>query len=104
SVQYGKGPASNFSTSVTDPSPYVKDSERFRVAEHVLIQPNPVFAIMAVAVYQQSRTGAPGAGWDRWISLGARPQVFFNDVFSVAFEAGVWHPPRPAGPQRGRRP
>jgi maltoporin len=91
SVQYGKGPASNFSTAVTDPSPYVKDSERFRVAEHVLIQPNPVFAIMAEVVYQQTRSGAPGEGWNRWISLGARPQVFFNDVFSVAFEAGFDH-------------
>ena len=91
SVGYGKGPASNFSTSVTDPSPYVKDSERLLVAEHVLIQPNPVFAIMAVAVYQQTRSGAPGAGWDKWISLGARPQVFFNEVFSVAFEAGFDH-------------
>ena len=91
SVQYGKGPASNFSTAVADPSAYVQDSERFRVAEHVLIQPNPVFAIMAVAVYEQTRTGVPGEGWNRWISLGARPQVFFNDLFSVAFEAGFDH-------------
>ena len=91
SFQYGKGPASNFSTAVTDPSPYVADSERFRVAEHVLLQPNPVFAIMAEVVYQQTRSGAPGEGWNRWISLGARPQVFFNEIFSVAFEAGFDH-------------
>jgi len=88
SFQYGVGPASNFSTAVTDPSPYVKNTERLRVAEHVLLQPNQSFAIMAVAVYEQTRSGVPGEGWSRWISLGARPQVFFNDLFSVAFEAG----------------
>ena len=91
SVGYGKGPASNFSSSVTDPSPYVKDAERFLVAEHFLLQPSKVFAIMAVVVYEQNRSGAPGEGWNRWLSLGARPQVFFNDVFSVAFEAGFDH-------------
>jgi maltoporin len=91
SIQYGKGPASNFSTAVDDPNEFVKDSERFRVVDHALFQPNKFFAIMAVLMYQQTRTGDPKAGWVRWISLGTRPEVFFSDLFSVAFEAGFDH-------------
>jgi maltoporin len=88
SIQYGKGPASNFSTAVDDPNPYVKDSERLRVVDHALFQPSNVFATMAEVVYQQTRSGTPGEGWTQWVSLGARPQVFFSELFSVAFEAG----------------
>jgi maltoporin len=38
SVQYGKGAASNFSTSIDDPTPFLKDTKRFRIAEHLLVQ------------------------------------------------------------------
>jgi maltoporin len=91
SIQYGKGPASNFSTAIDDPSPYAKDSQRLRIAEHALIQPNRYFAVMPIVIYQQTRTGIPGEGWGRWLSFGARPQVFLTEVFSVAFEAGFDH-------------
>jgi maltoporin len=91
SIQYGKGAASNFSTAIEDPSPYLKDSERLRIVEHALFQPNEYFAIMPVIVYQQTRTGTPGEGWSRWFSFGARPQVFLTQLFSVAFEAGFDH-------------
>ncbi len=91
SVQYGKGPAANFSTAIEDPAPYLKDAQRFRVAEHALFQPNEYFAVQPVIIYQQSKTGKPGESWSRWLSFGARPQVFFTEAFSTAVEAGFDH-------------
>jgi maltoporin len=91
SFQYGRGPASNFSTVIDDPSPFLKDSERIRIVEHALFQPNEYFAVMPVFIYQQSKSGLPDEGWTRWISIGARPQVFLSDLFSVALEAGFDH-------------
>ncbi len=88
SIQYGKGPARNFSTAVEDPTADLKDAERFRIAEHALFQPSNVFAIMGEVVYEMNRSGKPGEPWSKWVSLGARPVVFFNELFSVAFEAG----------------
>jgi maltoporin len=89
SVQYGKGAASNFSTSIDDPTPFLKDTKKFRIAEHFLIQTNDKFAIQPVFVYQRSHSGNPRDGWNQWVSLGARPQYFFTDHLSVAFEAGL---------------
>ena len=40
SIQYGKGAASNFSTSIDDPTPFLKNTERLLIAEHLLVQPN----------------------------------------------------------------
>jgi maltoporin len=88
SVQYGKGAASNFSTSIDDPTPFIKDTKRFRIAEHMLIQTNDKFAIMPVFVYQRTHNGNPKEGWNQWLSFGARPQYFFTDHLSLAFEAG----------------
>ena len=89
SVQYGQGAASNFSTSIDDPTPYIKDTKRFRIAEHLLWQTNDKFAIQPVFVYQRTKSGNPREGWNEWISFGARPQYFFTDHLSIAFEAGM---------------
>ena len=88
SVQYGRGIASNFSSAIADPTPYAQDSERFRVIDHAVIQPNQYFAIAPLVLYQSTRSGEPHRGWNKWVSLGARPQVFLSELFSVAFEAG----------------
>jgi maltoporin len=89
SVQYGKGAASNFSTTIDDPTPFIKDTKRFRIAEHMLVQTNDKFAIQPVFVYQRTQNGNPREGWNQWLSFGARPQYFFTDHLSVAFEAGL---------------
>ena len=89
SVQYGKGAASNFSTSIDDPTPFIKNTKRFRIAEHMLVQTNNKFAIQPVFVYQRTQSGNPKDGWNRWLSFGARPQYFFTDHISIAFEAGL---------------
>jgi maltoporin len=91
SIQYGKGPASTFSTSIEDPNPFLKSSERLLIAEHLLVQPNDRFAIMPIFIFQRKRDGQPGHGFNDWVSFGARPEVFFTKYLSLAFEAGVDH-------------
>jgi len=88
SVQYGRGAASNFSTSIDNPSPFLKNSERLLIAEHLLVQPNDRFAIMPIFIFQRQRDGLPGHGFNDWASFGVRPEVFFSKYLSLAFESG----------------
>jgi maltoporin len=90
-IQYGTGPASNFSTNIDDPTPFLDSAARLLITEHVLLQPNDKFAIMPIFVYQRTKDGNPQHGWDEWVSFGVRPEVFFTKRVSVAFEAGFDH-------------
>jgi maltoporin len=100
-VQYGTGAASNFSTSIDDPTSYLHSSARFQVVEHVLFQPNDRFAIMPIFVYQRLKDGNPRHDWDQWVSFGARPEVFFTKYLSLAMEAGFDHTHSPSGQYDG---
>jgi len=91
SIQYGTGAASNFSTSLDDPTYFFNSSARLLVAEHLLLQPNDRFAIMPIFVFQRTRDGVPHHGWDEWVSLGARPEIFFTKNLSLAVEGGFDH-------------
>ena len=91
SIQYGKGAASNFSTSIEDPTPFLKSSERLLIAEHLLFQPNDRFAVMPIFIFQRKRDGQPGHGFNDWASFGLRPEVFFTKYLSLAFEGGFDH-------------
>jgi len=91
SIQYGTGAASNFSTSIDNPTPYLRSSRRLLIAEHLVFQPNDKFAIMPIFVFQRSKDGNPAHPWDQWASFGARPEVFFTKYLSLAFEAGFDH-------------
>src|SRR5271154_3770946 len=91
SIQYGKGAASNFSTSIDDPTPFLKNSERLQIAEHLLVQPNDRFAVMPIFIFQRTRDGQPGHGFNDWASFGVRPEVFFTKYLSLAFESGFDH-------------
>ena len=90
-VQYGTGAASNFSTSIDDPTAFVPSEKRFQVTEQVLVQPNDRFAIMPIFIYQRSRDGKPLHDWNEWVSFGARPELFFTKYLSLAFEGGFDH-------------
>jgi len=90
-IQYGTGPASNFSTSIDDPSRFINSTARFLVTENILFQPNDRFAIMPIFIFQRTRDGNPQHGWDQWASFGARPEVFFTKYLSLAFEGGFDH-------------
>ncbi|HEY6183301.1 MAG TPA: carbohydrate porin [Terriglobales bacterium] len=91
SIQYGKGAASNFSTSIDDPNPFLESSERLLITEHLLIQPNDRFAVMPIFIFQRKRDGQPGHGFNDWASFGVRPEVFFTKYISLAFEGGFDH-------------
>ena len=90
-IQYGTGAASNFSTSIDDPTRFVNSSARFLLTEQVVVQPNQRFAIMPIFVYQRIKDGNPQHPWQQWVSFGARPEVFFTKYLSLAFEGGVDH-------------
>src|SRR6516225_1296589 len=91
SVQYGTGAASNFSSVLEDPTPFLQSSARLLVVEQLLYQPNDRFAIMPIFIYQRYKDGNPQHGWNEWVSFGARPQVFFTKYISLAFEGGFDH-------------
>ena len=90
-IQYGTGPASNFSTSIDDPTRFINSTARFLVTEQVVFQPNEKFAIMPIFILQRIKDGNPQHGWDQWASFGARPEVFFTKYLSLAFEGGFDH-------------
>jgi len=90
-IQYGTGPASNFSTSIDNPTPFLNSQARFLVTEQMLFQPNDRFAIMPIFIFQRTKDGIPQHGWDQWVSFGARPEIFFTKYLSLAFEGGFDH-------------
>ena len=96
SVQYGTGPASNFSnpgsgTVVQNPTPFINGQAQFQVTESMLLQPNDKFAIYPIFIFQRKKDGFPGHPWQQWVSFGARPEVFFSKYISLAVEAGFDH-------------
>jgi maltoporin len=56
-IQYGTGAASNYSTSLDDPTRFLNSSARFLATEQILFQPNDRFAIMPIFIYQRTRMG-----------------------------------------------
>jgi maltoporin len=101
SIQYGTGAASNFSTSIDDPTQFLHNSAQFLVAEQVVVQPNDWFAIMPIVVYQRTKDGNPQDGWNQWASFGARPVIFFTKYLSLAFESGFDHTESASGQYDG---
>src|SRR5262245_31933559 len=100
-VQYGTGAASNFSATIDDPSRFIDSSKRLLITGQMLFQPNDTFAIMPIAIFQRTQDGNPEHEWDRWISFGARPQVFLSRFVSVAVEGGFDHTRSGAGLYEG---
>jgi maltoporin len=90
-IQYGTGPASNFSPIIDDPTPFLDSTARLLITENVLFQPNEKFAIMPIFIYQRIRDGNPQHDWEQWVSFGARPEVFFTRYLSLVFEGGFDH-------------
>jgi maltoporin len=88
SVAYAKGAASNFSTSLDDPTRFLRHTEKLLVQENFLIQPTDKFAIMPLFIYQRSRDGMPHGSPAQWYSFGARPEFFLTNHVSLALEPG----------------
>lgn len=88
SVAYAKGAASNFSTSLDDPTRFLRHTEKLLVQENFLIQPTGKFAIMPLFIYQRSRDGMAHDSPAQWYSFGARPEFFLTNHVSLALEPG----------------
>jgi maltoporin len=71
-----------------DPTQYLRSSAKLLATEQVLFQPSDKFAIMPIAIYQRTKDGNPLHPWNQWVSFGARPEVFFTNYLSLAFEGG----------------
>ena len=57
----------------------------------MVFQPNDLFAIMPIFVFQRTKDGTPMHPWNQWVSFGARPEIFFTNHLSLAFEGGFDH-------------
>jgi len=92
-LQYGRGPAktftSGFETYTTTAGSFIRPdapgSYRFRVADNVIFETGNHFSVSPLVLYQLTDYKQYG-GEQRWFSAGVRPQVNFNDYFSLAFE------------------
>jgi maltoporin len=91
SAMYGRGPASNFSTSIEPPVLGAKVTSHLLITEHLEINPNERWSIMPAFVYDRKTGGSAGSGVDTWVSFGARPVLNFTDHLSLAVEAGFDH-------------
>lgn len=87
-VQYGRGAAYNFASTLDASGPDIDSASRFRVTDHFTIQPVSQFAMQAVGIYEETDYGGPNSN-EKWTSFGIRPIYYFNDRFSIAFEAGI---------------
>ncbi|MGV3532987.1 MAG: carbohydrate porin [Chthoniobacteraceae bacterium] len=88
SIQYGEGAAYNFASTLDASGPDLDSASRFRVTDHITMQPWKHFSAQLVGVYEETKYGGPYST-ERWASLGARPIYHFNDRFSIALEGGI---------------
>ena len=59
---------------------------------HVVIEQRPERRVATFRPYSagmRAQSGNSREGWGQWLSFGARPQYFFTEHLSVAFEAGL---------------
>ncbi|MEI8341665.1 MAG: carbohydrate porin [Verrucomicrobiota bacterium] len=89
SVQYGNSAAYNFATTMDTGSPNVKDTWRFRVTDHVTLEPSKWLSMQTAFVYEYTHYAGETNPENQWISLGTRPVIHITDIFSIALETGV---------------
>jgi maltoporin len=95
-VQYGTGPASNFSgpgigMEVPSLSATPAKARQFLVSEQLVLQPNDRFAIMPVFLFQKTKNADSHDQWTQWISFGVRPEVFLTHHLSLTGDCGFDH-------------
>jgi maltoporin len=88
SIQYGQGAAYNFASTLDTSGPDLSDAWRFRVTDHITIQPSKHFSMQLVGLYEDTKFGGPNSR-NHWASAGVRPIYHFNDRFSIALETGI---------------
>jgi len=88
SIQYGEGAAYNFASTLDSSGPDIDEAWRFRVTDHITIQPSEHFSMQLVGLYEDTEFGGPDSR-NHWASAGVRPIYHFNDRFSIALETGI---------------
>ena len=87
-VQYGQGAAYNFASTLDASGPDLDEAWRFRVTDHITIQPSPHFSMQLVGLYEDTEFGGPNSR-NQWASAGVRPIYHLTDRFSLALETGI---------------
>lgn len=88
SIQYGEGAAYNFASTLDSSGPDLDEAWRFRVTDHITIQPTKHFSLQLVGLYEDTEFGGPNSR-NKWASAGVRPIYHFTDRFSIALETGI---------------
>ncbi len=88
-VQYGHGTGSQFTPTVQDPTPGLREAWTFRAAETLLINSWESFGLMATTLFQMESNGAAEGDKITWYSIGARPIYNFTEHLGLALEAGL---------------
>ena len=89
-LQWGNSVAKDFSSSLfATPDPVTEDSNRFRVLDFGVYQPNDAFSMMYVGIWDRYDNGAKTDSITDWYSVGVRPIYNFTQHFAIAIEAGL---------------
>jgi len=86
-LQYGDGAAANFSTTPFEPSYLTNKPRTVLVTDHLLLQPNPAFAVMPSFVFRTIRSKGLKSE-QKWVAFGAQPVWYYHPHLSLAFDAG----------------
>jgi maltoporin len=88
SIQYGQGAAYNFASTLDSSGPDLDEAWRFRVTDHITIQPVKSFSMQLAGLYEDTDFGGSNSR-NHWASAGVRPIYHFSDRFSIALETGI---------------
>ena len=89
SVQWGRGPASNFSTSLESPLTNVGATAQFLFTETLTIQPSDHFTMQMATVVRVTDNGEDSNSEVCWVSGGLRPMLHLTKHWALAFEYGA---------------
>lgn len=90
-VLWGRGAASDFSTSVADPFTAIDATYQFLFTETLTIQPSDTFTMQTTFITRVIDNGDPTDSQITWVSGGLRPILHLTDYWAIAFEYGADH-------------
>ena len=90
-VLWGRGAASDFSTSVADPLTAIDATYQFLFTETLTMQPSDSFTMQTTFITRVIDNGDPSNSEITWVSGGLRPILHLTDYWAVAFEYGADH-------------
>lgn len=89
SIMWGRGAASNFTTTTNQPFQPEKLFSQFLLTETFTVQPCEWLALQGTAVYRETYQDTAGRPQVRWVSGGFRPIFMLTEHGALAFEYGA---------------